>query len=68
MEPFDGFTLNLGVSNLFNSAAGQYGLIGLGTPQAQNQFGQGNSTAFQQGAEEFFLPYRQIWVTGTFHI
>jgi hypothetical protein len=62
------FTINVGIQNIFNSAAGQWGFIGLGTPAPQNQFGGSNLTAFQQGAEEFFLPYRQMWTTLTYHI
>jgi hypothetical protein len=60
-------TFNLGINNLFNNDASEFGLIGLGTPVPQNQFSSGNSTAFEQGAEEYALPYRQIWLTTTFH-
>jgi outer membrane receptor protein involved in Fe transport len=59
-------TLNLGIANLFNSAANPYGFFGLGVPTPINQFGSG-ATALAQGAEEFGLPYRQIWMTTTFH-
>jgi len=61
-------TLNLGINNLFNSAAGGYGLIGSGSPAPQNQYGGANASAFAQGAEEFYLPYRQTWLTATFRL
>jgi hypothetical protein len=60
-------TFNLGISNLFNSAASQFGMIGLGVQQPQNQFGS-NASALAEGSEEFGLPYRQLLFTTSFHI
>jgi outer membrane receptor protein involved in Fe transport len=57
-------TLNLGINNVFNSIAQQYGYIGLGVYQPENQFGS-DANAFDQGSEEFGLPARQIWFTVT---
>ncbi|HET9095323.1 MAG TPA: TonB-dependent receptor [Candidatus Baltobacteraceae bacterium] len=59
----EGLTINFGVNNVFDSAAQQYGLIGLGTVQPQNQFGDTNATGLSQGSEEFGLPFRQFWIT-----
>lgn len=61
-------TFNIGINNVFNTDAGLYGLIGFGVPSPQNFAGVGNTTALEQGAEEFALPPRQIWLTTTFHI
>ena len=63
-----GLTINLGVYNVFNSAAQQYGLVGLGTFQPQNQFGDPNATALSEGSEEYGLPVRQIMLTFTHKI
>lgn len=63
-----GLTVNLGVNNVFNSAAQQYGLIGLGTVQPQNQFGDPAATGLSQGSEEYGLPFRQFWLTFTHKI
>ncbi|MBV8490032.1 MAG: TonB-dependent receptor [Candidatus Eremiobacteraeota bacterium] len=60
-------TINLGVYNLFNSIAQQYGFIGYGTYTPENQFGS-DSNAFQQGSEQFGLPYRQVWFTAKFGV
>lgn len=60
-----GLTLNLGVNNVFNSAASQYGYIGLGMFRPQNQFGDPAATALSEGSELFGLPQRQIWLTVT---
>ena len=60
-----GLTVNLGVNNVFNSAVQQYGLVGLGTFQAQNQFGDPAATALSEGREAFGLPERQFWLTLT---
>ena len=59
-----GTTLNLGILNLFNSNAQQYGLIGLGLFKPENQFGT-DTSALQQGSEQYGLPLRQIWFTVT---
>jgi outer membrane receptor protein involved in Fe transport len=60
-------TLALGIYNLFNSVAQQYGYIGYGVFVPQNFYGgasQGGPTsAIQQGSEEFGLPFRQYWFT-----
>jgi Carboxypeptidase regulatory-like domain/TonB-dependent Receptor Plug Domain len=57
-----GVTLNLGVSNIFNSAAGNYGIMNVGTPYPQNQY----VTSAPSLSQEFTLPYRQMWATTTF--
>jgi hypothetical protein len=57
-----GVTVNLGVSNIFNSAAANYGIMNIGTPYPQNQYVTSQPTLSQQ----FSLPYRQIWETTTF--
>jgi outer membrane receptor protein involved in Fe transport len=60
-------TVNLGVQNIFNSAAQQYGLIGLGVYQPVNFYGSalqgGPSSAIQAAQEEFGLQPRQYWFT-----
>lgn len=59
-------TLNLGINNIFNSAAQQYGYIGLGTYSPVNSFNAADfPNAFAEGSEEFGLPYRQVWLTIT---
>jgi outer membrane receptor protein involved in Fe transport len=58
-------TLTLGVNNLFNSVASNYGYIGLGTFQPENQFGS-DANAFDQGSELFGLPYRAFRFVITF--
>jgi outer membrane receptor protein involved in Fe transport len=57
-------TVTLGVNNLFNQAATQYGYFGLGTFVPENQFGS-DTSALQQGsnAELYGLLPRQIWLT-----
>jgi hypothetical protein len=57
-----GVTLNLGVSNIFNSVAGNYGIMNAGTPTPQNQY----VTSPPALSQEFYLPYRQMWATTTF--
>lgn len=60
-------SVGLGVSNWFNSAAQQYGLIGYGVYQPQNFYGlaaQGGPTsALAQSREQYGLPFRQYWFT-----
>ena len=63
-----GLTINLGVYNVLNTAAQQYGLIGSGVVQPQNQFGDPNPTALSEGREEFGLPQRQVMLTFTHKI
>jgi len=56
--------INLGINNLFNSAAQNYGLIGLGTFTPVNAFNTAAyPDAFSQASEEYGLPYRQMWLT-----
>jgi outer membrane receptor protein involved in Fe transport len=61
-------TVGLGVYNVFNSVAQQYGLIGYGVYIPQNFYGlqaQGGATSgLQQSNEQFGLPFRSIffWV------
>lgn len=57
-------TVNFGVYNLFNSVAQRYGYVGLGTFTPENQFG-ADKNAFDQGSEEYGLPYRQLSLTFT---
>ena len=63
----DRVTIAMGVYNLFNSAAQQYGLIGDGVYQPQNYFGSaaqgGPTSAIQQSSEQYGLPFRQYWFT-----
>lgn len=60
-------SLTLGVYNLFNSVAQQYGLIGEGVYVPQNYYGlaaQGGPTsAIQQGTEQYGLPFRSYWMS-----
>ncbi len=61
-------TINLGVNNIFNSNAQNYGLIGLGTYAPVNAFNaSANPNAFAESSEEFGLPFRQVWMTVTEH-
>jgi outer membrane receptor protein involved in Fe transport len=55
-------SVNFGVYNLFNSAAQQYGLIGAGVFQQQNQYFH-ETSALEQGTEQFGLPFRSVWLT-----
>jgi len=59
-------TLNLGVRNLFDSIAQQYGYVGLGTFVPENSFGK-NRNSFDQGSEQFGLPYRQFRLSLTWN-
>jgi outer membrane receptor protein involved in Fe transport len=65
-------TVGLGVANLFNSAAQQYGYIGYGVYRPQNFYGLaaqgGASSGLQQSSEEYGLPFRQYWLTVKFGI
>ena len=61
------YTVLFGVQNLFNSVAQEYGYFGLGTFYPENKFGT-DQNAFDQGTEEFGLPYRQFWLTLNVHI
>ncbi|HVR45545.1 MAG TPA: TonB-dependent receptor [Candidatus Binatia bacterium] len=60
-------TVNLGVYNLFNSVAQQFGYIGYGVYVPQNFYGlaaQGGAVSgLQQSSEEYGLPFRQYWLT-----
>jgi hypothetical protein len=58
-------TLTLGVNNIFNSVSANYGYIGLGTFQPENQYGT-DRNAFDQGSELFGLPYRSFRFLVTF--
>ena len=57
-------TVSLSANNLFNSAAQIWGYFGLGSFQAENQFGS-DQNAYQQGSEQFGLPPRQLMFTIT---
>ena len=65
----DNVTVTFGVSNLFNNATTQYGLIGLGTPVPVNSYGMANglTTGLAQGQELYGLMPRQAWLTVTIH-
>jgi outer membrane receptor protein involved in Fe transport len=60
-------TLNFGVQNIFDSAVGQYGLIGAGVFVPVNFYGSyafgGPHNALDEGSEEFGLLPRQFWFT-----
>lgn len=60
-------TVGLGVYNLLNSVAQQYGYIGYGVYIPQNFYGSaaqgGASSGLQQSSEEYGLPFRQYWLT-----
>jgi outer membrane receptor for ferrienterochelin and colicin len=58
-----GLTINFGIYNVFNSAAQQYGLVGLGTFVPQNAFGDPAASALSEGSEEYGLPQRQVMLT-----
>ncbi len=55
----DTMSINLGVSNIFDSDADNYGRIGLGLFQVENQFGT-DLNAVQQGTERFGLGPRSF--------
>ena len=59
-------TFNLGVYNVFNQDSGQFGLIGLGSTYPTNQYGSPSSISYNNNAELYFLPVRQIEFTTTF--
>lgn len=56
--------VTLGVNNVFNDAVDSYGRIGLGVFFPENQFGT-DTSALQQGSEQFGLPPRQVMLTVT---
>lgn len=58
-------TVNFGVYNLFNSSAQDYGYVGQGLYIPENAFGR-DANSFQQGTEQFGLPYRQMTLTFSF--
>jgi hypothetical protein len=71
-------TVNVGVSNLWNQYAFYNGFIGHGVPLALNQYaapanygnpaaGVGAALLGTQATEEFGLPYRQLFISYTFH-
>ncbi len=64
---YRGIVVSAQSSPIRNSAAQQYGLIGAGVFQPQNYYGSaaqgGPTSAVQQGAEEFGLPFRSYWLT-----
>ncbi len=57
-------SINLGISNLFNEATDNYGRVGLGLYQAENQFGT-DANALQQGTERFGIGPRSFTFTLT---
>ena len=65
-------TVTLGVNNLFNNGAQQYGLVGQGVYVPQNYYGLqsngGPASAIEQGTEEYGIPYRQYWLAVKFGI
>jgi outer membrane receptor protein involved in Fe transport len=60
-------TVNLGVHNIFDSAAQQYGLIGSGVYEPVNYYGTaaqgGPTSAIEEAQEAFGLLSRQYWFT-----
>ncbi|MBV9718219.1 MAG: TonB-dependent receptor [Candidatus Eremiobacteraeota bacterium] len=60
-------SVNMGIYNLFNSVAQQYGYIGYGVYMPQNFYGSaalgGASSGLQQSSEEYGLPFRSYWFT-----
>jgi TonB dependent receptor len=63
-KTFGRVTFNLGANNLFNSAASLYGIMNVGIPNPQNQY----VTSAPQLSEQFGMPFRQVWLTGTLRI
>jgi outer membrane receptor for ferrienterochelin and colicin len=65
-------SIGLGIYNLFNSVAQQYGLIGSGVFVPQNYFGSaaqaGPTNGLQQSSEQYGLPFRNYWMTVKFGI
>jgi outer membrane receptor protein involved in Fe transport len=61
---FGPVTLNLGVSNLFNSIVQNYGINAAGIAYPQNQY----VTTAPTLSQEFGLPARQVWLTATTRI
>ncbi|HEY6326698.1 MAG TPA: TonB-dependent receptor [Candidatus Cybelea sp.] len=57
-----GITVALSANNLFDSAAQRWGYFGYGTYVPENKYGT-DTSAFQQGTEQFGLPYRQVFFT-----
>jgi outer membrane receptor protein involved in Fe transport len=60
----DKITLSLSANNIFDSAAQRWGYFGQGLFVPENKFGT-DTNAFQQGTEQFGLPYRQVFFTIT---
>jgi hypothetical protein len=58
-------TLTLGINNVFNSVASNYGYVGLGAFQPENRYGT-DANAYDQGSELFGLPYRAFRFVVTF--
>ena len=61
-------TVNLGVYNIFNSVAQQWGYIGYGVWQPENQYGTDTNAFTQAGNEQYGLPFRQVWLAAKFGI
>jgi outer membrane receptor protein involved in Fe transport len=55
-------TVALSANNLFDSAAQRWGYFGYGTYVPENKYGT-DTSAYQQGTEQFGLPYRQLFFT-----
>ena len=60
--------VQFGFNDLFNNDASEWGLIGFGVQAPRQPIGGPGQTSIDEGAEEFGLPYRQIWLTTTFHV
>lgn len=54
---------NFGMSNLFDSAVSEYGIMNVGTPYPENQY----VTTTPQLSQQFSMPYRQVWMTTMVH-
>ena len=59
-KTIDKTTVSLSANNVFNSAAQIWGYFGQGTFVPENKFGS-DTSAYQQGTEEFGLPPRQLF-------
>lgn len=57
-------TVNFGMYNIFNSSAQEYGYVGQGLFIPENSFGH-DVNSFQQGTEQFGLPYKQYTLSFT---
>jgi hypothetical protein len=57
-------SVNFGMYNIFNSSAQEFGFVGEGLFIPENSFGH-DVNSFQQGTEQFGLPFRQFTLSFT---